>query len=75
MSEARKDRDEEKQNRQRLLGKLLSGQRTNEKDLEFQRIEGRIEELTIEIEEIENDKPILKINESNLKKKVKAATE
>ena len=75
LSEARNDRDKEKQNRQRLLGELLSGQRTHEKDLEFERIEGRIEELTIEIEEIENDKPILKMNEANLKKKVKAATE
>ena len=75
LSEARNDRDKEKQNRQRLLGELLSGQRTHEKDLESERIEGRIEELTIEIEEIENDKPILKMNEANLKKKVKAATE
>ena len=66
----------QKHNRDRLLAELLQvGGRTDEKDLELVSLDSYIKELKDECDELEDERPELRVKEADLKKKVQKATE
>ena len=74
LNQIKTEKADEYQKRNRLYTELLSGQRTPEMEQELVRLDDRIEELKREYEELEDERPLLRLKESDLKKRVKEAT-